>query len=213
MADAVAALSPASPVVLALPRGGVPVARRVAERLNAPLDVLIVRKLGVPWHPEYAFGALGEHGAAVIDTDVVRAVRLRDHELAEVVAAETTEIERRVERYRRGQPLIPVAGRTAIIVDDGLATGSTMAAAVKVVRELGPASIVVAIPVGSPDAVNRIGTMVDVIVCLETPASFRAVGQFYRDFRQLSDREVIDAIDRRPRTAPGSAEPGSNRAP
>jgi len=209
LAGAVAKLAPADPIVLALPRGGVPVARAVAERLRAPLDLLIVRKLGVPRHPEYAFGALGENSAIVVDTDVVRAVRLSDHELTQVVTAETAEIKRRVERYRRGRPLMSVAGRTAIIVDDGLATGSTMAAAIKVVRELGPARVVVAVPVGSPDAVNRIGAMVDAIVCLDAPASFRAVGQFYRDFRQLSDREVTDVIGRRPPPAVEPAEPES----
>lgn len=209
LAGAVAKLAPADPIVLALPRGGVPVARGVADRLRAPLDLLIVRKLGVPRHPEYAFGALGENGAIVVDTDVVRAVRLSDHELTQVVTAETAEIERRVERYRRGRPLMSVAGRTAIIVDDGLATGSTMAAAIKVVRELGPARVVVAVPVGSPDAVNRIGAMVDAIVCLDAPASFRAVGQYYRNFRQLSDREVTDVIDRRPPPAVEPTEPGS----
>lgn len=195
LAAALADLEIKDAVVLALPRGGVPVAHHVATRLGAPLDVLIVRKLGVPRHPEYAFGALGEDGVTVIDTDVVRSVHLSESEVTNVVAAETTEISRRVSQYRSGLPLTPIAGRTALIIDDGLATGSTMAAAVKVVRQLGAATIVVGVPVGSPDAVNRIGAMVESIVCLSAPASFRAVGQFYRDFGQLSDRDVIDVLN------------------
>ena len=185
---------PDNAVVLALPRGGVPVAGEVARALRAPLDVLIVRKLGVPWYPEYAFGALGEGGVVVIDERVVQEVRIDRATVEHVVAAETAEIDRRVRQYRSGRAPESVAGRTVVLVDDGLATGSTMMAAIRVVRKLGAARVIVAVPVASQDAVRRIGLTVDSIVCLSAPAEFRAVGQYYTDFAQLDDSEVVAAL-------------------
>lgn len=181
-------------VVLALPRGGVPVARQVAAGLQAPLDVLIVRKLGVPWHPEYAFGALGEGGVVVIDERIISELRIDRSAVEQVVAAETAEIHRRVQQYRAGRSPESVAGRTVVLVDDGLATGSTMVAAVKVVRKLAAARVIVAVPVASEEAVRRIALLVDGVVCLRTPADFHAVGQHYVNFNQVPDSEVVQAL-------------------
>lgn len=202
------------PLVLALPRGGVPVGREVAVALGAPLDVLIVRKLGVPWHTEYAFGALGEGGVVVIDEEVVRQLRMDRAEVEQVVAAKTGEIERRVAQYRAGRSPEPVAGRTAILVDDGLATGSTMAAAVQVVDRAGAESVVVAVPVASPRALDRIAAMVDEVVCLQAPEGFQAVGQFYSDFDQLADAQVVAAMaEHRAESAPRTHAATSPPAP
>lgn len=194
LAARVLANRPEHAVVLALPRGGVPVAREVAAGLQTPLDVLIVRKLGVPWHPEYAFGALGEGGVVVIDERIVKELRIDRSAVEQVVAAETAEIRRRVQQYRAGRSPESVAGRTVVLVDDGLATGSTMVAAVKVVRKLAAARVIVAVPVASEEAVRRIGLLVDGVVCLSTPTDFQAVGQHYANFNQVPDSEVIQAL-------------------
>jgi predicted phosphoribosyltransferase len=181
-------------VVLGLPRGGVPVAAEVARALAAPLDVIVVRKLGVPGHPEYAMGAIGEGGVRVLDGDVIRSMRVSDEALARVSAQERAELERRVRRYRSG-PHVPLVGRTAVLVDDGMATGSTALAASQVASELGAARIVVAVPVGSGAAVRELRRHVDEVVCVDAPADFRAVGQCYEDFSATSDDEVVAALD------------------
>ena len=174
--------------VLGLVRGGVPVAARVAHALGVPLDVLVVRKLGVPWAPELAFGALGPGGVQVLNPDVARRVRLAER--ASVTAAEATEVERLEELYRAGRRPLMLAGRTAILVDDGLATGATAEAAVEVARRLGAARVVVAVPVGAPEAVDRLAKAADEVCCPLAPWHFGAVSRFYQHFAQVSTEEV-----------------------
>lgn len=194
---AVRAEKPDDPIVLALPRGGVPVAGEVARGLGAPIDVLIVRKLGAPSQPELAVGAIASGGARVLNDDLIgRVPGLTPEALEETIVRETVELERRERAYRGDRPFPELGGRTVLIVDDGLATGATMRAAVAAVREQGPARIVVAVPVGSPEAVRALAREADRVICLEAPPGFRAVGQFYTDFAQTSDDEVRDVLAR-----------------
>ncbi|WP_431935237.1 phosphoribosyltransferase [Micromonospora sp. RP3T] len=179
-------------VVLALVRGGVPVARVIADRLHAPLDVLVVRKLGVPWAPEVAFGALGPGGVQVLN-DMV-AGRISENDRAQVRRREQAELDRREQRYRAGRPPLDLTGRTALIVDDGLATGATARAAVQVARQLGAARVVVAVPVGSPPAYEMLAATADTVVSSQLPADFAAVGAYYDDFHEVSDDEVTHAL-------------------
>jgi putative phosphoribosyl transferase len=177
-------------VVLALPRGGVPVAFEIAEVLGAPLDIFVVRKLGMPGHPEYAMGAIASGGIRVISDDVVRWYGISPAAIEAVAREELAELERREREYRRGRPLPDLGGRTVILVDDGLATGSTMRAAVQAVRALGPARVVVAVPVGAPQTCEEFNDITDETLCARTPEPFSAVGLWYRDFSQTSDEEV-----------------------
>ena len=181
-------------VVLGLPRGGVPVAAEVAHALGAPLDVLLVRKLGVPRQPELAFGAIGEGGVRVFNDAVLRHAGLTDDEVARVEETERAELERRRSRYRGGAPGVALAGRVAIIVDDGFATGATARAAAMVARESGAARVIVAAPIGAPDTIAALRDVADEVVCLGAPPGFVAVGQGYRDFGQTSDDEVCDLL-------------------
>lgn len=181
-------------VVLGLPRGGVPVAAEVAHALGAPLDVLVVRKLGVPRQPELAFGAIGEGGVRVLNDAVLRRAGLTAAEVARVEEAERAELQRRLSRYRGGAPGVALAGRVAIIVDDGFATGATARAAALVARECGAARVIVAAPIGAPDTVAALREVADEVVCLGAPRGFAAVGQGYRDFGQTSDDEVCDLL-------------------
>ncbi len=183
-------------VVLGLPRGGVPVAFEVATALQAPLDVLVVRKLGVPFQPELAFGAIGEDGVRVLNDDVVRAVHLDDADMDAVEREQRNELQRRAERFRRGRARISLTGRTAVIVDDGIATGATAKAACQVARAHGASRIILAVPIGPHDIVARFAGYVDEVVCLQSPAFFYAVGQGYRNFSQTSDDEVVTLLDR-----------------
>lgn len=183
-------------VVLGLPRGGVPVAAEVARVLDAPLDVVVVRKLGVPFQPELAMGAIGEDGVRIVNHEVVRAARVTEAELAEVEGRERAELEQRSRRFRAGRPRIPLHGRTAVVVDDGVATGSTARAACEVARRLGAARVVLAVPVAPPGSVAELQDAVDGFVCLETPARFHSVGQWYADFSQTSDEEVAALLHR-----------------
>jgi predicted phosphoribosyltransferase/predicted alpha/beta-hydrolase family hydrolase len=195
-------------VVLGLPRGGVPVACEVAGALGAPLDVIIVRKLGVPFQPELAMGAIGEGGARTINDEVVRAAQVTSDEMAAVEAAERRELERRAERFRSERVRIDLSGRTALIVDDGIATGSTARAACQVARAQGATRVILAVPVAPVGARERFAADVDEFVVLATPEPFHAVGQFYADFSQVSDEEVMDLLARsagRPDAAPGDA--------
>jgi len=183
-------------VVLGLPRGGVPVAFEVAEALHAPLDVLLVRKLGVPFRPELAFGAIGEGGVRVISDDVVREARLSDRQIAAVETMQWDELQRRSERFRAGHPRISLRGRVAVIVDDGIATGATARAACQVARAQGASRVVLAVPIGPPDTARRFATCADDVVCLLKPESYFAVGQGYRNFTQTTDGEVVALLDR-----------------
>jgi putative phosphoribosyl transferase len=183
-------------VVLGLPRGGVPVAFEVAKALRAPLDVLVVRKLGVPFQPELAFGAIGEDGVRVINDSVVAEAALSQGEMARVEAEQRAELARRSERFRRGHDPIPIAGRMAVIVDDGVATGATARAACQVARAQGASRVMLAVPIGGRDIFARFAGDADEVVCLDTPAFFFAVGQGYCNFTQTSDDEVVALLDR-----------------
>jgi putative phosphoribosyl transferase len=183
-------------IVLALPRGGVPVGYEVAHALGVELDVLIVRKLGVPQQPELAMGAIASGGARYLNQEVLRLAHVSDAELQKVVAAETAELERREHLYRGERPPLDITGRTVIVVDDGMATGASMRAAVLALRSKRPAHIVVAVPVAPEDAGERLQGAADEFVCLLNPRDFYAVGQFYLDFRQTSDDEVRALLKR-----------------
>ena len=176
--------------VLGLPRGGVPVAYEVAKRLRAPLDVFLVRKLGVPGQEELAMGAIASGGIRVLNRDVIALAGLTDDIIDAVAAREERELERRERLYRGGRPPLSLAGRTIIIVDDGLATGASMRAAARAVRSQGPARTVVAVPTAPPDTCESLGREVDEVVCLLKPYRFRSVGVWYQDFSQTSDEEV-----------------------
>ncbi|BBX16272.1 phosphoribosyl transferase [Mycolicibacterium duvalii] len=183
-------------VVLGLPRGGVPVAFEVAKALRAPLDVLVVRKLGVPFQPELAFGAIGEEGVRVLNDDVVRAAQLDGNDIDRVERRQRTELQRRAECFRRGRDRVSLTGRTAVIVDDGIATGATAKAACQVARAHGASRVMLAVPIGPDDIVERFAGHADEVLCLQTPAAFFAVGQGYRKFTQTSDEEVVALLDR-----------------
>lgn len=177
-------------VVLGLPRGGVPVAAVVATALGAPLDVFTVRKLGVPGHRELAIGAIATGGARVLDDQLIAELGLQEEAIGRVIAEEERELARREQVFRGGRGPLNVAGRIAILVDDGLATGSTMRAAVEAINDLGPSRVVVAVPVGAIDACRRLEQVADNVICPLIPRRFLAVGQWYRDFSDTSDAEV-----------------------
>ncbi|WDF43806.1 phosphoribosyltransferase family protein [Streptomyces sp. T12] len=204
LAEALQGLRGQDVVVLGLPRGGVPVAAEVARRLGAPLDVLVVRKLGVPEQPEWGFGAIGEHGVRVLNQDVIGEAGLGSAEQAAVEAAERAELERRVLSYRRGRDALPVAGRTAVVVDDGLATGATAEAACRVVRGQGAVRVVLAVPVGPEHSVARLRQVADDVVCPQTHEVLGSVGAWYRDFAQVSDAEVTSLLAQAARSMPDS---------
>ncbi len=197
-------------IVLGLPRGGVPVAFEVAQRLGTPFDVFIVRKLGVPGFEELAVGAIASGGVRVLNEDVMRAIPNVDEVIELVTAKETAELERREQSYRDGRPAPELRDRVVILVDDGLATGATMRAAVKALRQCGAARIVVAVPVGPPDTCREIEEEADETVCATTPEFFQAVGQYYEDFSQTSDEEVRELLARAAsdRSAEGSIRRG-----
>jgi putative phosphoribosyl transferase len=183
-------------VVLGLPRGGVPVAFEVARGLDAPLDVIVVRKLGVPFQPELAMGAIGEGGVLVVNQDVLQSSALDAFDIDTVASRERAELDRRARQYRGGRPHLDLEGRRAVIVDDGIATGSTMRAACQVARALGAARIVIAVPVASRQAVASLHDVCDEMLCVEVPEPFYAVGEWYRDFSQTSDDEVVELLRR-----------------
>lgn len=183
-------------VVLGLPRGGVPVAFEVASALHAPLDLIIVRKLGVPFQPELAMGAVGEDGATVLDNDIIQAASINSQELAEVERRERAEVERRACSLRGSRAPVALAGKTALIVDDGIATGSTARAACEVARVRGAKRVILATPVGPRGVERRLRPAADEVVCLSQPVGFYAVGQAYLDFRPTSDEEVVQLMER-----------------
>ena len=183
-------------IVLGLPRGGVPVAFEVARELGAPLDVFVVRKLGTPGQEELAFGAIASGGTGVLNQEVVRALGIPEHIIEAVTRREQVELERREEEFRGRRPPVDFRGKTVILIDDGLATGSTMRAAVSALRAQNPARIVVAVPVAAASTCNRLRPEVDEMVCLYAPEEFYAVGEWYRDFRQTTDDEVRGLLQR-----------------
>jgi putative phosphoribosyl transferase len=183
-------------VVLGLPRGGVPVAAEVARALTAALDVIVVRKVGVPGQPELAMGAVGEGGVRVVDERVLRLANVPREEFERAGERARAEVDRCVQRFRGGRPAVPLTGRVAVLVDDGIATGSTARAACSVARALGAAGVVLAVPVCARESGRRLAADVDRLVCLHSPRQFRAVGQFYDDFRPTEDDEVIELLQR-----------------
>lgn len=185
----------ANPIVLGLPRGGLPVADEVARALGGTLDLWVVRKLGAPQQPELGMGAVAEGQAIVLDRSIVQATGVSQTELFAIAHRELQEVRRRVEQFRGDRPMPPLAGRTVILVDDGLATGNTMRAAVQAVKKYGPARLVVAVPVGDPGIVASLRSDVDEVVCLYQPDDLYAIGLWYRDFQQVQDAEVTRILD------------------
>ncbi len=182
-------------VVVGLPRGGVPVAEQVALALRAPLDVILVRKLGVPSQPELGMGAIGEGGVRVLNDEVMRLAGATDRDVTDVEARERIELDRRAQRYRAARDRVALAGRTVIVVDDGIATGSTAKAACEVARAAGARRVVLAVPVAPTDWVDRLGGYADELISVETPSPFYGVGQFYARFPQTTDDEVVAGLD------------------
>ncbi len=183
-------------VVLGLPRGGVPVAFEVARALDAPLDVIVVRKLGVPYQPELGMGAIGEDGVRVLNRELLAMARVGEDEVAAVERSERAELERRARRFRGSRPRASLVGRTAVVVDDGIATGSTARAACQVARAHGASRVILAAPVAPPSSLLVLAEVADEVICLATPEPFFAVGQFYRDFSQTSDEDVVQLLER-----------------
>jgi putative phosphoribosyl transferase len=194
------------PVVIALPRGGVPVAYEIARALDAPLDVFAVRKLGAPRNPEYGIGAVAEDGTGVIDARAAERVGVSGEQLDAMIEREAGELRRRVTAYRGDRPPIPVEGRTVVVVDDGVATGLTDVAALRALRKRRPRELILAVPVCAPDAGRRLVEEADRLICLQAPSSFMGVGQWYEDFSQTSDAEVIALLDEAGRPAAADAE-------
>jgi len=182
-------------IVLGVPRGGVPVAFEVAKGLRAPLDVFVLRKLGVPGREEFAFGAIASGGVRILDRDTVEGLGITGLDIQRVTLAEEKELERREQAYRGARPPLDISGLTAILVDDGIATGSSMRAAIRALRQMKPSRIVIAVPVAPVSTCNRLQLEADELVCLEMPEPFYGVGQFYDDFSQVSDEEVKDLLD------------------
>ena len=200
-------------IVLALPRGGVPVGYVIARQLGLELDILVVRKLGMPGHEEFAIGAIAGSGVRVLQQDVLDEYGVPPRAVEAICARELTEIDRRERQYRGGHAPLQLHGRTALLVDDGLATGSTMRAAIGIAHKLGAARIVVAVPVGAPDTCNALEREVDELVCLSRPPFFSAVSQWYRDFGQTSDEEVQDLLALAWGEHPGVPAPASIKNP
>lgn len=183
-------------VVLSIPRGGVPVGFEVAQVLHAPLDVFVLRKLGVPWQEELGFGAVASGGARVVEQEMIDALGLTSEEIEAVVEREERELRRRERVYRGERPAPNVDGKIVVLVDDGIATGSSMLAAIAALRRLNPAKIVIAVPVAAASTTRRLRKVADELVAVETPAAFYAVGQFYADFQPTSDEEVVGLLER-----------------
>jgi putative phosphoribosyl transferase len=208
LAELLTGFADQDPVVLGLPRGGVVVAAEVARRLDAPLDVIMVRKLGVPFQPELGMGAVGEDGVVVVAADLVTRCGISAADLAEIAARQRAEVERQARLFRTDRPRIPLTGRTAILVDDGIATGSTARAAGQVARAHGAARVVLAVPVAPPDVATELSADVDEVVCCCRPKWLGAIGQFYGDFSQVSDEEVVGLLGLLARRAASHSPPG-----
>jgi len=181
-------------LVLGIPRGGIPVAFQVAAELGAPLDVFVVRKLGAPWQPELAFGAIATGGIRILDAQIVESLGISDLEIERIAARERQELDRRERVYRGARPPLNVDGKTVILVDDGIATGASTRAAIAALRKLKPARIVLAAPIGPASTCRHLRVEVEDLICLDTPEIFYAIGEFYEDFSQVSDEEVTNLL-------------------
>lgn len=188
-------------ILLALPRGGVPVADRIANELGLPLDIIVPRKISFPGRPEYAIGAITEDGEGIFDEEIVKRCDVSKEYLRAEMEAQTNEARRRLELYRGHYPPPVLLGKTVILVDDGIATGFTMRAAIISARKRGAKNIVIAVPVGSPDVIDELKQVADEVITLRTPQNFAAVGQFYSDFRQIEDNEVLAILKKYPKKA------------
>jgi putative phosphoribosyl transferase len=197
LAERLLPLADRSPLVVGLPRGGVPVAAEVAAALGAPLDILAVRKLGAPHNPEYGIGAVAEDGTRVIDAEAIAMLGINGETIDAIAARESAELRRRVALYRRNRPPFAIRGRTVIVVDDGVATGVTDTAALRAVRRGRPRRLVLAVPVCSPDAAARLRHEADEVICLHAPRMLRGISRWYADFSQVSDDEVLAALGAR----------------
>ncbi|MCP8315920.1 MAG: phosphoribosyltransferase [archaeon] len=196
LAEALSEYKDKNPIVLAIPRGGVVVAYEVAKALNAPLDLIIPRKIGAPNQPELAIGAVTEDGTTILNQDILHHLRVPDDYIKEEVRHQVEEIKRRMERYLGDKPRLSIEGKVTILVDDGVATGATIKAAIASIRKRKPALIVLAIPVGPPETIEELRREADEVICLMTPEPFFAIGQFYKSFEQTSDEEVIDILNK-----------------
>jgi len=201
-----------SPIVVALPRGGVPVGYEVARALNAPLDVWVVRKVGVPWQPELGVGAVAEGGYLYLSRGMLAALGLSEASLAETIQRERAEVERRVRTFRAGQPRAKLSGRSVLLVDDGIATGGTVRAAVRAIRAEEPQRIVLAVPVAAPDTLEELAPELDEVHCLIAPTSLHAIGLWYEDFAQVSSEEVARLLQQSRQEQAKNQQGGSQRA-
>jgi putative phosphoribosyl transferase len=181
------------PIILALPRGGVPIGFEVAKALNAPLDVLVVRKIGAPWNPEFGVGAIAP-GVQIFDQPTLNELGLTPSDLKDIIYEEQVELNRRMHAYRGNTDLPNISGKVVILIDDGLATGITTRAAIEAIKKLKPSQVILAVPVGPADTVELLRKLVDHLICLEIPSHFYAVGSFYQNFSQVSDTEVLNLL-------------------
>lgn len=205
--------SPADPTLVALPRGGVPVAAEVALRLGAPLDVLVVRKIGCPWQPELGVGAVAEGGIRILNHPLLASLGLTPAAIEPAAQREAAEVERRVQRYRSARLAVPVRGKTAILVDDGIATGFTARAGIEVLRQLGAHRVLLATPVAAAETASQLRQIADEVVVLSEPRRLDSIGQHYEDFTQVSDEEVVGALQRLADLHPPGAEQREETAP
>jgi putative phosphoribosyl transferase len=205
LAELLVRFAPLEPVIVAMPRGGVPVAAEIAERLDASLSIVVVRKIGCPWHPELGIGAIAEGDIRVLNEMLVDELRVSRQELAEVTTREQEELARRVRRYRADRPPVPLAGRVAILVDDGLATGYTARAAIEALRRQGARQVILAVPVAPWERVNAMQDVADEVVVLATPPLLFAIGEVYEDFSQTSDDKVVAILERAARSRSATA--------
>jgi predicted phosphoribosyltransferase len=196
LANEVEKLDLKAPYVVGLPRGGVPVAYEVAKRLNAPLDIVVVRKLGVPFHPEFAFGAIAPNGVKVVDEDTISRLNISDQQIDRIEEKERKEMERRIEKYRGSLDYPDLTDKEVVLIDDGIATGATFEAGIKYAKSLKPKKTVLAVPVSSPDSLNNLKKIVDESICIQAPPGFSAVGQWYEIFDQTSDDKVIKLLEK-----------------
>lgn len=213
LAERLAPLHEADPIVIALPRGGLPVGYEIARALDAPLEIWVVRKLGAPMQPELGLGAIAEDGALYVDDSLVSTLGVSEPELQRVLARESAEVERRIVRYREGRPRVQVEGRTVILVDDGIATGGTVHAAARSIRGQRPARLILAVPVAATQSLSQLADEVDEVVCLTPTPDLFAIGAWYDDFRQLEDEDVLELLRRRREEQPARPEEGPAARP